>query len=232
MGIIEIVSFPDSTPRVLKLSTTAGQSSWNASYVAAHANTDEGCVMIAQMMDDDPRPVMTLRDRLQACRKEGLPGIPVTELLGYVQQIALALDARHSRYSLHGNVNPGTIFIENGRARLAQPVAADVSADPNMILGTPTYLSPETLRGQRGPASDQYALAASYVELRRGRPPFLGQDLVSLLREHLEMNPDLAGLTDGESKILQAALAKDPRRRHATCARLVEALMHATATGQ
>ena len=59
-----------------------------------------------------------------------------------------------------------------------------------------------------------------------------GQDLVSLMREHLEMNPDLAGLTDGETKILQTALAKDPRRRHATCARLVEALMQTTATGQ
>lgn len=186
--------------------------------------------MIAQMMDDDSRPVVTLRDRLQACRYEGLPGIPVTELLGYVQEIALALDALHARYSLHGNVNRGTIFIENGRARLADSDAG--SADPNLILGTPAYLSPETLGGQRGPASDQYALAVSYVELRRGRPPFPGQDPVSLMREHLENNPDLAGLTDGESKIIQAALAKDPRRRHATCARLVEALMQATATGR
>ncbi len=187
--------------------------------------------MIAQMMDDDLNPSVTLRDRLRACRKEGLPGIPAKELLGYVQEIALALDALHGRYSLHGNVSPSAMILENGRARLteAEPPLAS-SADT--LLGTPAYLAPESWRGQREPASDQYALAVSYVELRRGRPPFSCQDLVSLMREHLEMNPDLAGLTDGETRILQTALAKDPRRRHSSCSQLAEALKQATNNGQ
>jgi serine/threonine protein kinase len=187
--------------------------------------------MIAQMMDDDRGPpVVTLRDRLQACREYGLPGIPAPELVEYVREIAWALDVLHDRGRSHGNVNPDTIRLENGRARLAKIVHPG-TIEPGVYFGTPAYMGPEIWRGGAGPASDQYALAVSYVEMRRGRSPFPGQDFISLIWEHLEMKPDLAGMRAGESRILQTALNKDPRRRYTKCAQLAVALKGETATG-
>ena len=171
--------------------------------------------MIAQMMDDDPSPVVTLRDRLQECREDGLPGIPATELVEYVGEIAWR-SMRCTIVVARMETSTRTRSAWRTVARLAEIVHPG-TIEPGVYFGTPAYMGPEIWRGGAGPASDQYALAVSYVELRRGRSPFPGQDFISLIWEHLEMKPDLAGLRAGESKILQTALNKDPRRRDTNC---------------
>jgi eukaryotic-like serine/threonine-protein kinase len=187
--------------------------------------------MITTSMHDGPDPPGdSLRDRFEACRREGLPGIPVPELLRYIAEVARDLDARGQP---HGNVKPDTIRLAAGHARLDDDAATGPPPDPESgtIAGTPAYMAPEVWEGKQTARSDQYALACTYAELRTGRPPFPGSGLAEVMRAHLESPPDLEGCTDAEQQILARALSKAAQQRFPNCRELAEQLARAVATG-
>jgi serine/threonine-protein kinase len=186
--------------------------------------------MIATDMDDGPAPAGdSLRDRFRACLREGLPGIPVPELLRYVAEVADELDTRGQP---HGNIKPETIRVTAGQARVAEDVAAPLPAPATgTIIGTPAYMAPEVWKGKRTALSDQYALACTYAELRTGRPPFPGADMAAVMRAHLGSPPDLEGCMGAEQRVLARALAKAAEQRFSNCRELAEQLARAVATG-
>ena len=187
--------------------------------------------MITTSMHDGPDPPgESLRDRLLACRRQGLPGLPIPELLRYLAQVADDLDARGEP---HGNVKPDTIRVAAGHARLDNDAAVVPPPDlePGTIAGTPAYMAPEVWERKQTARGDQYALACTYAELRTGRPPFPGSGLAEVMRAHLESPPDLAGCTDAEQQVLSRALSKSAERRFRNCRDLPEQLARAVATG-
>jgi serine/threonine protein kinase len=153
-----------------------------------------------------------LRDRLKQCRQEGLPGIPVAELIRYFRQAAEALDFLHCKQVLHGNLKPENILLLEGFAKVADfGLAPDGS-------GTPAYMAPEMWAGKKASKRcDQYGLAATYAEMCLGRWPISGRGLMEIMREHLEGVPDLAPLPKPEQRVLLKALAKDPEKRFPSC---------------
>lgn len=180
----------------------------------------------------------TLRDRLKACRGAGLTGIPPAELLAYMQEAAAALDFLHKKHVQHGDIKPENILLVGDHAKLgdfglARPQESQrlISADGS---GTPLYMAPEVWGGKVSPHSDQYSLAATYVELRRDQPLFANCTLPELMFKHLEATPDLAPLPEAERQVLLRALAKDPGRRFPNCLefvrRLEQAVTNAAAT--
>jgi serine/threonine protein kinase len=175
----------------------------------------------------------SLRDRHKACRKAGLPGIPVAELLGYLGQAADALDYLHREQVLHRDIKPDNILLLKGYAQLADFGLARTlemtGSQQGTTSGTPAYMAPEVWRGRISEHSDQYALAASYVELRLGRPVFQGTNLVQLMLDHAEHSPNLDPLPAAEQEVLQRALAKDPQQRYANCREFHRALAGAVA---
>ncbi|MGE0759960.1 MAG: hypothetical protein AB7F89_02650 [Pirellulaceae bacterium] len=188
--------------------------------------------MIATEMDDNPAPLGdSLRDRLDACRQAGLPGLPVPELLRFVAEVASDLDARGRPC---GNVKPDTIWIVDGRARLSDDSVVDMlpALGPGTLTGTPAYMAPERWTGELTARSDQYALGCSYAELRIGRLPFSGSDLPTIMRAHLSSPPDLEGCTQAEQRVLRRALAKTADQRFPSCRQLAEQLAQAVATGE
>jgi serine/threonine protein kinase len=170
----------------------------------------------------------SLRDRLEACRAEGLQGIPHDELLHYFRDAAEGLDYLHGRHVLHRDIKPENILLIQGHAKLADFGLAREQGSRLLSTatgaGTPLYMAPEVFRGQVSSRSDQYSLAMAYAELRLDRRLLHGVNLVELMLEHLEKTPDLSGLPEAEQRVILKGLSKEPEDRYPSCLAWIEAL--------
>ncbi len=135
----------------------------------------------------------TLRDRLDACQAEGVPGIPRDELLGYLRTVAEALDALYQQHNLpHLGLNPQALLLRDRTVSIAdyglvpliwlptgqtgghlngRYAAPELFEKPDLSLVPPGEASRAALMGRAGPASDQYSLALIYAELLNGLAP-------------------------------------------------------------
>jgi eukaryotic-like serine/threonine-protein kinase len=104
-------------------------------------------------------------------------------------------------------------------------------------LGTPDYISPEQVKGQRGDQrSDVYALGAMLYEMLTGQPPFTGPNPLAVLNERVltdpqparELNPEISPELE---EVLFRALERDPRHRYATAAEMAWELEHQELVG-
>jgi serine/threonine-protein kinase len=105
------------------------------------------------------------------------------------------------------------------------------------MLGTPDYISPEQVKGQRGDQrSDIYALGAMLYEMLTGQPPFTGPNPLVVMNERLiadpaparELNPEISPALE---EILFRALARDPRHRYSTASDMAWELEHQELVG-
>ncbi len=173
-----------------------------------------------------------LHDRFEECQKEGLPGIPRTELLGYLRDASEALDLMNIRYKLeHLDVKPRNLFLVSNRVKVADFGLVNHLSDlagqsPAFQLGgiTPRYAAPETFQGLISSCSDQYSLAITYQELLTGTLPFKGKNRLQLARQHVTVDPDLTSLPLTDQPAIARALAKNPLDRFPSCMALVRAL--------
>jgi hypothetical protein len=174
----------------------------------------------------------SLRDRLKECRKNSPPGIPLPELIGYFREAAEALDYLHKQRVLHRDIKPDNILTlarhaklaDFGLARLTQASVATVSGS-----GTPAYMAPEVWRGKVSEHSDQYALAATWGELRLDRRLFTSRDMMEIMLDHIERTPELKPLSEAEQQVILRGLAKNAHNRFPSCMAFVEALEDALA---
>jgi hypothetical protein len=174
----------------------------------------------------------TLGERLKQCQDQGLPGIPAPDLLRIFCEAAEAIDFLHRNNVLHRDIKPANVLLLEGHAKVADFGLAKLrdTAASATTLGTPNYMAPEVWQGKVHTASDQYALAVSYAEMRLGRLPFAAaRDMVSAMSAHLWDKPDLSGLPEAEQRVLLRAMAKTPDERYPTCLEFVAALEEACA---
>jgi eukaryotic-like serine/threonine-protein kinase len=148
-----------------------------------------------------------------------------------VHRLAVALSEAHRRGVVHRDLKPANIMIHSdGRLFLMDfGLARQIdSADPTLtsqgaIIGTPTYMPPEQVRGlvkEIGPRSDLYSLGVVFYELLTGRPPFEGVVWWVLHQVIAEAPPIPSGLNPAIDAALQAivlkAMAKKPEDRYAS----------------
>ena len=179
----------------------------------------------------------SLWDRLRECREQGLTGLPRDELLGYMDELASAVDflnePRHDAGDgrkvgvQHRDIKPHNIFLVGGSVRLADFGLAKIlegRAGEHTGNMSPHYVAPEVLEGRMCQQTDQYSLAVTYCQLRTGRLPFRGDSINQVLYAHLHQLADLSGLPEAERQVVARALAKQPDDRWPNCRAFVRAL--------
>jgi serine/threonine-protein kinase len=165
----------------------------------------------------------------QRLNRDGV--VAVADAIAIASDVAAGLQHAHDRGTIHRDIKPENIVLVEGRAaiadfglaRLINDAGSSRLTDSGLIVGTPTYLSPEQAAAQReiGPAADQYALACVLFELLTGEPPFLASTPAAVSMRHLNdpapplrvRRPDApAGVADAVTR----ALSKMPDERFPT----------------
>ncbi len=179
----------------------------------------------------------------QVC-SEGCVGIPLSELLVFMSEVAGVVDFLHEpRHELdgkrdvaihHRDIKPQNIMLLGRGVKVADfglsGLYEQCTQSRTQDGLTYPYAAPELFRRQPGEHSDQYSLAMSYCLLRGGRLPFVGPP-ASVMYGHLFEPPDLSMLPLPEQPIVLRALAKDSVNRWPTCGQFIEALRIASAAG-
>jgi len=157
--------------------------------------------------------------------------IPGDEAIGYVQEIAAALDYAHRQGIVHRDVKPENVMLHEGIATLmdfgiAKAVGGDsphTLTQAGMFVGTPAYLSPEQAFGEStiDGRSDQFSLACMLCEMITGKPVFMGASPQAIIAKRMsEASIDLGALDGRVSSetvdALKRALLPEPDERFNT----------------
>lgn len=178
---------------------------------------------------------------------EYVPGRTLASLLGegrllqtqvvvnLLRQAAEALDHAHAQGVIHRDIKPANLLVTpDARLKVADFGVAKISAHTltmtGTVLGSPFYMSPEQIRGEKVDArTDQYALGVVAFEAFGGRKPFDAETLSALVYQIVHTDPPDLVLPDSEmarrvNPVLMRALAKSPDGRFGTCSEFVEAI--------
>ncbi|MBV9946002.1 MAG: protein kinase [Myxococcales bacterium] len=167
--------------------------------------------------------------------------LPCDEALAIALPLLSALAHAHALGVVHRDVTPANIFlavdpdgqvipklVDFGIAKL--PGSGQDTMD-GRALGTPRYMSPEQIRGQRDidGRSDLFSVAVVLYEMMSGICPFHAKSTPASLAAVLEavVDPD-PGIEPRVWLELQRALSKRPYERHAGAAEMADALRSAS----
>ncbi|HEX4404254.1 MAG TPA: protein kinase, partial [Polyangia bacterium] len=167
-----------------------------------------------------------------------------------IKQIASALAATHGKGIVHRDLKPANVFVlaVEGETDFVKVVDFGISkvkaattrlTAAAAVMGTPNYMSPEQAAGRVDEidgATDQWALACIAYELLAGRPPFVGDNIASLLYQVVHEAPSplaahALGLPAGVDAVLMRALAKKPGERFESVAAFSRAFEGTAAGG-
>jgi serine/threonine protein kinase len=169
--------------------------------------------------------------------------VPMDRKVRWLIDVARALGAAHAAGVVHRDVKPDNVMVRDdgvvkvldfGIAKRTRPLdqaQTETMTREGMVIGTPFYMSPEQMRGERlDGRSDQFSWGVVAYELLTGARPWSpGCDAVQLVAEILSCIPEAPMARDpsipaNASHAIERALAKVPADRFATMEELVQAL--------
>jgi serine/threonine protein kinase len=187
---------------------------------------EPGCLVLVSKL-----PSETLRDRHAKCQSQKLPGIPRSELLGYLRTAAEALDYLHQQHSLqHLGLNPRNLILDDDGLQIAEFGVAHLlwaPAGQAVAQRNARYAAPELDETRIHPSADQYSLALIFQEMLTGTHPFRGRMRMTPTGPRCAQPPDLGALSLQDQKAIATALMRDPAERWPSCLALVQALEEA-----
>jgi tetratricopeptide (TPR) repeat protein len=155
------------------------------------------------------------------------------EIVSIIRSVCDALAYAHKQGIVHRDIKPANIMItREGLVKVTDfgiakflLATADATRSGSQILGTPLYMSPEQIRGDRvDERSDIYSLGATMYEMVSGRPPFWEGNIEY---HHLHTAPE--PLADSVHPVLASivlkCLAKAPEDRLQTIEEVSSALL-------
>ena len=160
------------------------------------------------------------------------------EKIGVVQQICEGLAFAHAHDIVHRDLKPANIHIlPGGKVKIMDFGLARLSGSEmtttGMVMGTPHYMSPEQVKGQKADArSDIFALGCVFYELLSGRKPFDAESMHGVLYKIMQEEPipvreAAPGTPEALAHIVEKALAKNPDERFPNAGELLVALRQA-----
>ena len=176
----------------------------------------------------------SLRDKLNREKQ-----LSVEESKAITTSVASALDYAHRRHVIHRDIKPENVLFSEGHAVVAdfgislavKSAGGERLTEAGMAIGTPAYMSPEQLAGDReiDARSDIYSLACVVYEMLAGEPPFTGPNPQAVLARHVTDPPPpistvRPSVPTSVVEALEKALAKVPADRFPTAAAFSNAL--------
>ncbi|MBQ0828635.1 serine/threonine-protein kinase [Streptomyces tagetis] len=205
---------------------------------------NNSAVTVFDVVEEDDRPwiVMELvegKSLAEVIREDGLLEPRRAAEVGLA--ILDVLRSAHREGILHRDVKPSNVLIaDDGRVVLTDFGIAQVEGDPSitstgMLVGAPSYISPERARGHKpGPAADLWSLGGLLYASVEGVPPYdkgsAIATLTAVMTETLEEPKNAGPLRD----VIYGLLTKDPALRldDAGARALLTKVVHAPAGGR
>jgi serine/threonine-protein kinase len=174
--------------------------------------------------------------------------MPLPHVLSIVARVADALSYAHENHIVHRDIKPANIMYEpeSDQVKVTDFGIARITdsskTKTGMVLGTPSYMSPEQLAGKKiDGRSDLFSLGVTLYQMACGKLPFEGDSMAQLMFKIAnEAHPDIrsihADLPENLVAIIDKALTKDPDQRYQTGAefardiRICLAMMDSTGT--
>lgn len=177
--------------------------------------------------------------------------LPLTRVVEIIKQVSGALDAAHAEGVVHRDLKSDNIMLmeaQNGAdwakvldfgiAKIKEPMGdtdPGLTA-PNLIIGTPQYMSPEqcSQASEIDSRSDIYSLGVITYEMLTGHVPFTGESPTAIMMKHLQEPPpsvleERDDLPQQVGMVITSALAKRPEDRFQSAGELSDALALAAA---
>ncbi|MFF7164781.1 serine/threonine-protein kinase [Streptomyces sp. NPDC008086] len=203
---------------------------------------NNSAVTVFDVVDEDDRPwiVMELvegKSLAEVIREDGLLEPKRAAEVGLA--VLDVLRSAHREGILHRDVKPSNVLLESDTDRvvLTDFGIAQVEGDPSitstgMLVGAPSYISPERARGHKpGPAADLWSLGGLLYASVEGTPPYdkgsAIATLTAVMTEPLEEPKNAGPLKD----VIYGLLTKDPEKRldDAAARAMLNAVIHAPA---
>jgi eukaryotic-like serine/threonine-protein kinase len=161
--------------------------------------------------------------------------LSLEQKVALMEQMADGLAFAHVRDVVHRDLKPANIHIHRGgQVKIMDFGLARLSTSnmtrAGMVMGTPNYMSPEQVRGERATArSDVFSLGSVFYELLTYRKPFDSDSLHAVLFQVMQQEPvpleqAVPGVPLALCELVQKAMAKDPARRFQDASELREGL--------
>ncbi|MGA5566794.1 serine/threonine-protein kinase [Streptomyces platensis] len=184
---------------------------------------NNGAVTVYDVVDEDDRPwiVMELvegRSLAEVIRDDG----PLSPRRSAEVGLAVldVLRAAHAAGILHRDVKPSNVLMsDDGRVVLTDFGIAQVEGDPSvtstgMLVGAPSYISPERARGQKpGPPADLWSLGGLLYACVEGVPPYDKGSAIATLTAVMTEPVEPPKNADGLEEVIYGLLVKDPAGR-------------------
>src|SRR6202011_2152317 len=179
----------------------------------------------------------TLREILEAASPNLLP---LDEVLRITTQICDALAYCHEHGVFHRDIKPENIMLqEDGNVKIIDFGVALLEGARRVTwrglsgtVGTPDYMAPQQLQGQRGTASsDIYAVGVLLYEMLTGHTPFEGENIFAIMNQHVSQDPPSILLMNPHispelATVVMLAIRRDRTKRYKSMSDLPYDLRH------
>jgi tetratricopeptide (TPR) repeat protein/TolB-like protein len=175
----------------------------------------------------------SLRDRLRRERQ-----LPLENALQITTEAARALEYAHQHGVIHRDIKPENILLATDGSTLVADFgvaralggAGEALTQTGLVVGTPTYMSPEQASGERqlNGRSDGYSLACVVYEMLAGEPPYTGPSAQAIVAKRLSESVPRLGTVRQVPAAVEAAVTKElaraPADRFSSASAFAEAL--------
>jgi serine/threonine-protein kinase len=163
---------------------------------------------------------------------------PTEQVVALIQKLANGMAYCHKNEVIHRDLKPENILITSDGQPIIMDFGLALTKDSHRVtysnlsatMGTPDYMSPEQIEGQRGDQrTDVYALGTIMYEMLAGRTPFTGDTPMAVMAQHLnntaprldKVNPSISAQV---AAIVATCLARNPEDRYPNMDALITAL--------